>query len=642
MNSAQLSLIIVEGLKPSIPSSLEDGLVPTPALTPSLLIHAPLVTMPGYSTRPGDVFELVIDGSPVPESRVTYAGPDTGDISLRLPPSLSAALADGAHRLSFLVHMKIGDTLASEEVSFQLDRKAPGGTFLPRIELPWSIRQNGLSLATLVALPKQSLSAKIPAYPYMEPGDLIHLVARLQNGTGIVEKTVAAASDDEYTTASFTRHELESLGGNGPADFTYRVEDRAGNMSVTSYPATIKLFLKGAPETLQGVRVPESQNAVITDQAVKPSLTIQVPAMEPGAAAGDVVSLYIGRRLVHQIQITESESQRDPIAEFNVSYDRFWTDFGANLDAISTEFYYMHVRDGVSSLSASSFYLIDLSVPGGRDPNPFTGASEALPVPILRGATGKNDNVITHEDAEIGATIYLVSPDLTGQPNHGFQPGDSITAFIGDNAIGSRIEIANPDDPIEIPVQPADLKANRGSGRLYYTATRNLKTGAAVSAATSPFRDVRIDTTEDLPGAGESISGPIFTLARLREQESGSYALTISEFIDDYTPLRILGYAGMKEGDSITFSYEGFDRYDDGEPLAGTAGSIQHVVRLVDLLPKDDPDPVTGDLVYLDLRFPLAPAKTLAHGHFECSHAIKNAVGTVESQKTNVLVKIRF
>lgn len=246
MNKAQQSIIIIEGLKPSIPDALVDGLVPTAALTPGLLACAPLVTASGYSTRPGDVFELVVDGTPVAESRVTYAGPDTSDVELTLPSSTSANLEDGRHRMSFLVHMKIGDTLASEDIEFQLDRRAPGGGFLPRMELPWSIRQNGLSLATLVALPKQSLSAKIPAYPYMEPGDLIHLVARLQNGTGIVEKTVAAASDDEYTTASFTRHELESLGGNGPADFTYRVEDRAGNMSVTSYPATTKLFLKGS------------------------------------------------------------------------------------------------------------------------------------------------------------------------------------------------------------------------------------------------------------------------------------------------------------------------------------------------------------------------------------------------------------
>lgn len=641
MNKAQQSIIIIEGLKPSIPDALVDGLVPTAALTPGLLACAPLVTAPGYSTRPGDVFELVVDGTPVAESRVTYAGPDTSDVELTLPSSTSANLEDGRHRMSFLVHMKIGDTLASDDIEFQLDRRAPGGGFLPRMELPWSIHQNGLSLATLVSLPDQELTAKIPAYPYMEPTDTIHVVGRLSHGTGRIEKTVAAVADAEYTVISFTRGDLEGLGGNGLASFTYRVKDRAGNMSVASYAATIKLLLAGAPETLQAIRVPASQGAVITDQAIKPSLTIEVPAMETAAAPGDLLSLYIGGQLVQQIQITASDAQTDPIATFKVSYERVWSDFEAAHDAAPTEFHYVHMRDRVSSVSESSFYRIDLSVPGGRDPNPLNDHSEALPKPILRGQTGKQDNHITYKDAEDRATIHIPGSPMRGENAVTFEPGDRISAFIGTNEVGSVFEVKGTDAPIELSIPTNDLKKNSGFGILTYTASRALSDGQTTSVAMSPPQPIRIDTIDSLPGAGKPLAPAIFTAGRAREEDGSVYGLFATDFTDDVTPVRVFGYANIAAGDTICIKYEGFDEYEGGKPVDGAKGEIFHEVSFCDLLPKVVPDPATGDLIYVDIDFPIHIAKRVAHGHIEYHHEVTNDVGVAKSSGRDLLIRVR-
>jgi hypothetical protein len=637
--------IVAEHLKASVPAALPDGRIPLAASDPYLIIHAPIVDIPGRVSDPGDMFLASIDGVELPETATPYANEKESFVELRIPKARIDALEEGPHALTYRAYpVPAGDIVRSGRTLIDIDRTPVGGRYLPRIAFDEDVVFDGLSIATLLSMPEGVLVGTIPDYADIYPSDTIHaFIKRRDGGAEVPAGTFSAATDGSPMVVRYDRQTLERIDGAGRVDFYYHVVDVVGLTSEKSSATPLNLSIKDGPLRLDPPTIAMAIEGFVGDAAIRPELRIDVPRLEPQARVGDTIQVIMGDKALPAVEIESDDLGHAQLKVFSISYASVRKMFAAH-DGMpfQQDIHYIHRRRGVASYSEHNTYTFETTLPGGSDPLPETEANEALATPILRGASGEEDNVIDFSDSSSPATVHIAAPVAGLRTSSAIKPGDTFVVFLGSSEVGEPYSFREGDFPLALAVPAADLNNHAGPTTLSYTVTRKLTTLPHVAVARSPTQPVRIDSADALPGAGEPLPAPIFTLARAREEESGSYALTISEFPDGYTPLRILGYANMKKDDVITVRYEGFDKYDGGNPVEGTSGSIEHKVRLVDVLPKEDPDSVTGDFVYIDLRFPLEPARNLSHGHFECSHTVRNAAGTVESSKTNPLVKIRF
>ncbi|UPG92071.1 hypothetical protein L2Y96_09990 [Luteibacter aegosomaticola] len=230
-------------LLPVVPAAYSDGLLPIAALSPALLIHAPVVDVQGFLTIAGDVFEAYIDDQPVLHSRREYADGDGPYMKLEIAASEVEALQDGKHALSYRVH-PIGfvRSINCGTTVIRLDRKPAGGRCLPRIIFAENIERSGLSANALKDLQDETLAGIIPDYADIDPRDTLHLFMRpRETYIEIPSGYVSAYTDGEPMMASFDIAKLRTM--DGQVDFYYRVIDAAGLTSQASYPTPIHISL---------------------------------------------------------------------------------------------------------------------------------------------------------------------------------------------------------------------------------------------------------------------------------------------------------------------------------------------------------------------------------------------------------------
>lgn len=232
-------------LLPVIPAAYSDGLIPVAALTPALLVHAPVIDVPGYLTIAGDVFEACIDDQPVLDSRREYAPTDGPYVELAVSESEIENLRDGEHALSYRVHpLGFGSSLNCGKAVIRIDRKPAGGRCLPRIIFAEDIERSGLSADALRDLQDETLAGIIPDYADIDPRDTLHLFMRpRETYIEIPSGNVSAYTDGEPMMASFDLAKLQTMEGSGQVDFYYRVIDAAGLTSQASYPTPIYVSL---------------------------------------------------------------------------------------------------------------------------------------------------------------------------------------------------------------------------------------------------------------------------------------------------------------------------------------------------------------------------------------------------------------
>jgi hypothetical protein len=629
---------------PSVPHALEDGLIPVEFLDPSLTIHAPLVTAEGYLTIAGDIFVAVLDGTPITDSTVTYKKGDKPYVELHIAKTHIDTIADGAHEISYRVEpLGFGQSIEMGTTKIYLDRTPAGGRRLGRMKFDRELEIDGISLSTLLALPSAVLSGEIPDYDGIDPRDTIRLFMKhLADGVEVEAGTADVVTDGTPINALFDRATLETIPTAGSVDFYYRIVNAAGLTSDASAITTLNLSITGSPEVLGEPVVLGMDDGLLTDADVRPRLVVHIPPLTPQAFAGDTVQLNIGGIRFAPIDITMDDLVDAPLKAIEIDYatlqDLARTS-GSNTFSASVS--YIHRRAGVVSHSAVSNNRFDLTLPGGWDPKPETEANEALAAPILRGATGSTDNVINFSDSTMPATVIISNP-ASGTGAEGFAKGDTISVALDDQLVGDSYVHNEDAYPISIAIPSSDLNAHAGTPDLSYTVKRKLSTTPHVVTAKSPAQRVRIDSSAALPGGGKPLKTAVFLSARERESEFGSYLLIAGAFVEGFTTLRLFQYVNMSIGDQIAVTYTGFDMFDGGTEVPGANGLLRHEVSAADLAPKVDPDPITGDAVYVDLLFPIEAARRLEHGHFEFSHRITNSAGEAASEAGDVLVSVRF
>jgi hypothetical protein len=637
--------IPIDSLKASIPAALADGRIPVSALDPHLLVRAPTIDIPGLITAPGDLFEADLNGKALTDTTTPYGESGEKFVDLKIAKSHFDELEDGVHAISYRVSIRpFGDTVISGKTRLVLDRKPPGGRYLPRIVFDEALELEGVSLATLLSLPDGKLTGILPDYADIDPLDMIHAFVRLRgSATEVPAGVVSASTDGQPMSISFGRDVLEKLESPGRVDFYYYIIDALGVRSDPSTPTALRLSILNSPEILPAPILTGAEDGLITDTDARPELVVQIPPMTPAARAGDTVQLFLGPKSFQPVEIEADDVGDSEPTMLSIDYSSMRELAEMELSApFELEAHYIHRRDGIASRSERETYAFDLTLPGGWDPQPQTPENEALAIPVLRGRTGSIDNVIDFNDSLFPATVHIAAPSSARNARHDLAVDDVIVVQIGNVPVGAPFTVVSDTDPISVEIPVIDLQANAGTGLLSYTVARSLSTKPHTSMAISPLQVVRIDSIDALPGGGNPLASAIFLMAREREKEHGTYGLFSTDFVDGVTPLRVYGYTNMNEGDQITITYEGFDRIDGGDPVHAADGELAYRVAKGDLNPKPTPDPETGDLVYVDIDFPDGPAKTVAYGRLAYVISVSNAAGSGASPNTSVAISTRF
>ncbi|MGN6482595.1 hypothetical protein [Luteibacter sp.] len=230
-------------LKPTIPAALADGTLTPESMRPHLLVHAPIISVDGYHTMPGDFFEALIDGILIPASRATYSG--EGDfVEIRIPQVDFLTRSAGRHELTYLaIQQPFGSIAISEPTTYLIDRTPPGGRGLPRIMFAEADERDGLALEDIKARPSMGLRGKIADYAGIDPRDTIQLFSKFDGSdTEFAAGTIEVGQKAWITEVYFGHDNFTNIDAPGRISFYYYVVDVSGNKSHVSPETTLRVY----------------------------------------------------------------------------------------------------------------------------------------------------------------------------------------------------------------------------------------------------------------------------------------------------------------------------------------------------------------------------------------------------------------
>ncbi|NWD77006.1 hypothetical protein HX890_23085 [Pseudomonas gingeri] len=227
--------------RPRVEAALDDG----QGLLPISALDAPVrVTFPVWSNPSSDETYQLLWGTELLGSPV-FIGPDDnpGDtLNLDLPVE---ALSHGSHELRYRAYDTISQAWTdSFPTRIEVDREKPGQPLLGAMAFPSQVN-DGLTSAQLTQL-GNVLPGTIASYNGFAVGD------QVSTFWGDVEGPGMQVMELKAIVIGFPREFLASLGPDADWPVSYRIRDRAGNLSEPSEAVIVKLRLAGSerPELL--------------------------------------------------------------------------------------------------------------------------------------------------------------------------------------------------------------------------------------------------------------------------------------------------------------------------------------------------------------------------------------------------------
>ncbi|WDY57217.1 hypothetical protein [Pseudomonas sp. PSKL.D1] len=406
---------------------------------------------------------------------------------------------------------------AALPVSVRFDQEAAGGDELPPIVFT-DAQLAGITASDLDA--NGRLNVLIDPYYLSEVDDVVELWL----GTGADEATGNYLTPTFPLTVQgavipvyFERQHLDNAGDAMKLYFGYRSTDLAGNQTGLSSLVGLDVFIN--LPTLEAPVVPEAldfdPDGLVTFNDANPSVTVEIPRY-PGAALEDEITVIWGGIKFAAYPLIQADLDRDPllpVAYIEVLFDVVERAGSSNDIKVSYEM----LRTGNPVLpSPETIVAVDLSTPGGPDPDPELPEHTNLQAPSIQcGASPAN----TIEPADFGkpatATVFRVGVDL--QPI--WQLDDVIQMHWGSVSnpqIGTvTVNATNTGANIPVPIPFADVIEAVGVGDIvtYFTLTRKLLTpgGNEVEVTVkSPEQIVKVTSAGALPGDGNQLAAGDF------------------------------------------------------------------------------------------------------------------------------------
>jgi hypothetical protein len=627
---------------PIVTEALADGTITLPVLT------APLkVTVAKWDqTEEEDLVFLFIDGNAVGDVNGVPIKDEPDPMQLTIPVADMAALTEGPHEIIAQMGSGFGDSYVTQPAGIIIDRTPPGGVTLPIIRFKLDYEQSGVSLAQIVA-DGNVLDGSIASYDGQMEGDLIKTFIQTippspaQPAPPTPGPEIPVGNSTEAHAGAFTLAQLQAAGASGNVDFWYDVYDKALNPK-TADRARLRMLVAGSPDLMIAPRVPLfSDDKLIHEGDARTPITVEIPQFGHGEV-GDILWLLLGDALPIEVEgpLIAADLPTDPavpdpalsIRTISVPYAFIAALQPAPGGVVNPVFGFdvrYEVRRGIFRIPSPALAVsVDLTLPGGEDPDPETPADERLKkTTVKHSGTGATDNLIP-----VGYTlpVFATISHLTEAPAvEVFETGDTVQLYrldtdgVTEVAIGGKTTAVVGAD-LTINFNPPDIIA--GNWPVFYKVGRTLATGQ-VNEAVSPVQAVIIQDAGSQPGGPDVLPQAIFRESNLVQ---GFPAIGYTR-ASNGTIVRVYDYLNMKLDDKIDLIWQGNDKLrGDGADIVDAKLTLSHTVVADDLLEKDDrldddpnrpPTPVMRIFVDFPVSYaemqkikPAADSETLAYG----------------------------
>ena len=208
-------------VSPEVPDAEQDGLITISSLENDIVIRLQVWKF----SHPGDTYQLLLNGELIgsTQSLPNPLPPVGAELTLTLAKEKLSD--DGIYEVAYRATNVVGEVFAdSPATRIRIDRTPPGAALLAPLIFNTTTCNH--------------LTALLPGYAGMEPGDTIQTLCNGQPGpTHIVQPDELTLRPIEIV---FEREVMQALAADNVA-ISYTVTDRAGNLSIESLPVTLSL-----------------------------------------------------------------------------------------------------------------------------------------------------------------------------------------------------------------------------------------------------------------------------------------------------------------------------------------------------------------------------------------------------------------
>lgn len=502
-------------------------------------------------------------------------------------------------------------------LTIRFDRRAPGGSHLPPIYFtPEQLA--GITVADLVT---GVLTLKVDPYYDGATADNIELWLGSNPTTGNYLGTEFPVGDPAVELpVTIAQADLENL-PDGPMVFGYRVTDWAGNVSGLSELVSVNVFLR-LPD-LPAPLVPENDKGLIVYTDAIDDVGVVIPQYD-GAAPGDMLYVVWGSQTNSPYTVPSPvPSAPDPVATIAVPY-AIVKNVGNGPVEVS---YWLKRNEAPRIDSLPTTVEVDLSTPGGTDPDPdpATPEHDNIKPPVVKcGASPVNTIAPADYGTDATATVRRVGIDLQVV----WAIGDVIQlqwGSINDPTLLLPITInaANEGADIEVPVPFTGVIETAGVGTIAvsFTVTRTLAAGAPVTVQ-SKIQPVDVVSSGALPGDGNPLAEGIFPEANARNIITRAAGLDGTTF-----QITLSGVSNIELAKNPTVSYD-FVGVASGDATDPGAAPIEASRVKADNVPITQADLDAG---VIEVSLPYALTYNICRNGAILDYKLSNDSGTVNA-----------
>jgi len=508
----------------------------------------------------GDILTFMMDG--VEFAKLTLGPTDTPPYPGALPAT--SRLVEGTHYLT-LRYAGGSGSATSDSVPITFDYTAPGLDFVlaPLIfDRKDDIEGSGITAAKFRfdVDGNKYIWAEVASYGGIAAGDKVHLYCNGKESTGVGVALVVNNHIEVHISEAF----LIEIGDTPTASFTYKVEDRAGNLSSESLDKIVAVQI-GQIASLVAPTVPAFDNDPV--DPANPPLIDEADAR--GASnEGFIVVVPWNAELLPADTIMLSLDGEDagpvPIGANGDDIEIFFPYAGSQAvwlagstggtadTRVSATVTYTVYRGAVSAGTSPGHPVVLNLYQKAIDPDPETPVNEQLEAPVVVSASGKRDEIPT-EDFGQDAVVEIDKSTVGTPPPSGdaFEEGDTLNIHYGSQPLFTFTVPALGDVsvPLQIPLAGAVITA-QGSGAavpVWYEVLHPLTDGGS-NTNLSPTKEIVVSGTDTQPGGGHLDAGTFM------DQDANGFIPELYHYTS--TRFSIPTYINRDPDDQITLHFE--------------------------------------------------------------------------------------
>lgn len=566
----------------------------------------------------GDVIQLVVDGSLIGSSidLTPYDVGDTIPLTLRATdrpydPIVDRRLVSINYRVTYYSGSGLSE-YGPPGQQFITDILSPGRGSLAALEFSRDVRDKGVIPETLTTDPvsgERYLAATVKGYTDQSSGDHIKGWIDGLYFTPIAEVDEGLIGAD--IELRFSEAMLRALDGS-VRQFSYRVEDRAGNVSILATTIDLPIEIEPKLIELDPLRVPGADDGLITaeDADVLGGVYVEVPG-HTGIQGGDQIVVSWNAYAYGPFTVAPGDAGNDPVLARPVPYADVYADWLAgagdtdrNVEAVAS---YRIDRAGrpFGAPLLPARVLVNLYGPGGEDPDPDKPWHGALGRPVVHARAGAGPVNLIPADA-LDEDALCIVPGMRAVPPDGaaLKAGDRVRLYWNDEQVGGEqtVTVDGADRSFDVPAALLQ-RYSPGTWDVYYIVRRPLATPPFENRARSPAQPVVVKDITDLPGGGKLLKATWLAAIRHKPPQQIDYDDVVR---DDGTFVRIHLYDNAAVDDRLDWQFLGYRTTTPGaDPIEGTRHVESYVLVSDDLIPKEDDSVVPpGKTRFVDVHVP--------------------------------------